>query len=136
MFQIAVAAGSLSLTLGRSANSEPKGWVFLIVGAVLLFLGLVMERIRWGITNNNNVLRQAAAAVGDEGIPLPTTSKSSFSAWTAYAVIIFGLASIIFGILKLAPITICADSKKSNQYKSTRNADQYPTPARIKCHDR
>ena len=99
MLQIAVAAGSLSLALGRGTEAKPQGWVFVIVGLVLLVLGLAMERIRYGISMNNIVLKVAAAAIGDHAIPPPSTGLSSYSAWVAYIVVAMGVGSIAYGIL-------------------------------------
>jgi len=98
MLQIAVATGSLSLALGRGAEAKPQGWVFVIAGLVLFVLALAMERIRYGITMNNIVLKEVGAAIGDHSIPPPSTSLSSYSAWVAYFVLTMGLCSIAYGI--------------------------------------
>lgn len=99
MLQIAVAAGSLSLALGRGTEAKSQNWVFFIVGLVLLVLGLAMERIRSGITMNNIALKEAGAAIGDHAIPPPSTRLSSYSAWVAYVVMAMGVGSIAYGIL-------------------------------------
>jgi len=93
MLQIAVAAAPLSLALGRNADAHPQPWAYAVVGLVLIVLGFVMERIRHGITENNRVLREAAAAVGDQFIPSPSSWRRSYSAWIAYALIALGILS-------------------------------------------
>lgn len=98
MLQIAIAAGSLSLAIGRGTEAKPQGWMFVIVGLMLLVLGMVMERIRYGINKNNIALKEAGAAIGDHSIPPPSTSLSSYSAWVAYAVVAMGVGSIGYGI--------------------------------------
>lgn len=100
MLQIAVAAGSLSLALGRSSDTQPNWWVFVIVGLVLIVLGLVMERIRHGISMNNEVLREVGPAVGDNGIPPLSTWRNSYSAWVAFSIIGLGVVSIIIAMCK------------------------------------
>lgn len=105
MLQLAVAAGSIGLALGRNTASKPDWWAFAIVGLVLIILGLVMERIRQGITRNNIVLKKVGAEIGDEGIPAPGSWASSYSAWVAYAMIALGCVSILLSIVIGQPIT-------------------------------
>ncbi len=98
MLQIAIAAGSLSLAIGRGTEAKPQGWMFVIVGLMLLTLGLVMERIRYGINKNSIALKKAGIAIGDDSIPSPSTSRSSYSAWVAYVVAATGIGSIGYGL--------------------------------------
>ena len=90
MFQIATPLTAVVLAFGRDKNSDPDWWALLIVGLVLIVLGIVMERIRQGISANGSVLREIGKTVGDENIPKPAMWSKSVSFWISAAMFTAG----------------------------------------------
>ncbi len=99
MVQTAVGAGSLILAFARG-GSKPEWWVFAVVGLMLMMFGVVMLRIGHGIKMNGQVLRKAAAEVGDVDIPLVSTWWKSVSFWISLTLIGLGLLCILMAIFR------------------------------------
>ena len=100
LLQIAVGAGSLALVLTARDGGEPAWWVLVGLGLMFIIFGTAMEKIRLGINKNNNVLREHALRIGDQGIPKTTKLWRSVAWWIAWILIIIGIACIILGICK------------------------------------
>ena len=98
IFQIAIASSSLALVFARARDGDMPAaltpWLLLVVGVLLGTSGGVMLRIGRGIEKNAVALRQAAAIVGDNGIPATSNKWKSISFQIALALIIVG--SVLF----------------------------------------
>ena len=95
MFQIAVGAGSVVLAFGRGESSDPDWWVLGTIGLLLVIFGLVMERIRQGISMNGIVLEKVGKIVGDADIPPASRWWESISFWIAFGLIALGISSLV-----------------------------------------
>jgi len=98
MLQIAVIVGSLILASGTE-KFEPERWVFVVAGVLLTIFGITMLKIRHGINKNNQVLRKAAAQVGDTEIPDPANWWKSIGWWISFALIGIGVLCILINIV-------------------------------------
>ena len=98
MFQIAVIVSSFILAYGKKIGTEPAQWVFVVVGALLMIVGLTMLKIRHGINMNNQVLHKAATGVGDTEIPPVSKRRKSIGWWISLALIGLGVMSILIAI--------------------------------------
>ena len=89
MLQILVAIASATALLLRYTTGTLEWWFFCILGMSLLIIGLVMIRISDGIRANNKVLKKAAEAIGDNGVPVSNLWKS-VAHWISVLVMVLG----------------------------------------------
>lgn len=94
MLQIAVGVGSLGILAFARSGREPDWWVFAAVGPMLAMFGVAMLRIGRGINMNNQVLRRAAALVGDAEIPQVSKWWKSVSFWISFTLVVVGVVCI------------------------------------------
>ena len=90
MLQILVAIASATALLLRYTAGTLEWWFFCLLGASLLVIGFVMIRIGNGIRANNKVLKKAAKAIGDNGIPTVSNSWKSVAHWISVLVMALG----------------------------------------------
>ena len=95
MFQIAIGSGSVVFAFGRGESSEPDWWVLAIIGFLLVIFGLVMERIRNGISMNGMVLEKVGKIVGDADIPPVSRWWKSVSFWISAFLMTLGILSLV-----------------------------------------
>ena len=98
MFQIAVIVSSFILAYGKKIGTEPAQWVFVVVGALLMIVGLTMLKITHGMRLNNQVLQKAATRVGDTEIPPVSRWWKSIGCWIPVVLIFLGVMSILIAI--------------------------------------
>ena len=89
MLQILVAIASATALLLRYTTGTLEWWFFCLLGMSLLIIGLVMIRISDGIRANNKVLKKAAEAIGDNGVPVSNPWKS-VAHWISVLVMVLG----------------------------------------------
>ena len=90
MLQILVAIASATALLLRYTTGALEWWFFCLLGASLLIIGFVMMRISDGIRANNKVLKKAAEAIGDNGIPAMLNPWKSVAHWISVLVVVLG----------------------------------------------
>ncbi len=95
MLQILVAVASATALLLRSSTGTIEWWFFCLLGASLLIIGFVMIRIGHGINANASVLKKAADAIGDDGVPVTLNQWKSVAHWIAVSVMVVG--AFLFG---------------------------------------
>lgn len=100
MFQIAVATGSVVLAFGKGSGSTPDWWVIAAVGVLFASFGIVMERIRCGISKNGDILRAAAEVIGDTGIPVASSGMKNVSFLIAITLIALGVLCLVISIVR------------------------------------
>ena len=98
MLQILVAVASATALLLRYTVGTLDWWFFCFLGTSLLIIGLVMIRISDGIRANNKVLKKAAEAIGDNGIPAMLNPWKSVAHWISVLVIALGAFLLITSI--------------------------------------
>lgn len=98
LLQISVGAVSLALVFTANDNVSPAWWAFLGLGLMFIIFGMAMEKIRKGLNKNNEVLRNVATQIGDEGIPPVSKPWQSIACWIAWIWIIVGSICIIISI--------------------------------------
>lgn len=101
MLQIAIAAGSIVLALGKDGSTKPGWWTWATVGMILLILGFAMGRIGHGIKKNGKVLRSVGNAIGDIDIPRESSNFKSSSFWIMVIMIVAGLLCLTLSFLLL-----------------------------------
>ena len=89
MLQILVAIASATALLLRYTAGTLEWWFFCLLGTSLLIIGFVMIRIGHGICANNKVLKKAAEAIGDNGVPVSNPWKS-VAHWISVLVMVLG----------------------------------------------
>lgn len=90
MLQILVAIASATALLLRYTTGTLEWWFFCLLGTSLLIIGFVMLRIGDGIRANNKVLKKAAEAIGDNGIPTVSNPCRSVAHWISVSVMVLG----------------------------------------------
>ena len=90
MLQILVAIASATALLLRYTAGTLEWWFFCLLGTSLLIIGFVMMRIGNGIRANNKVLKKAAEAIGDNGIPTVSNPWKSVAHWISVSVMVLG----------------------------------------------
>ena len=90
MLQILVAIASATALLLRYTTGNIEWWFFYLLGASLIIVGFVMIRIGDGIRANAIVLKKAAEAIGDNGIPLISSRWKSVAHWISVSVMVLG----------------------------------------------
>ena len=95
MLQILVAIASATALLLRYTTGTLEWWFFCLLGTSLLIIGFVMIRIGNGIRANNKVLKKAAEAIGDNGIPTVSNPWKSVAHWIS--VLVMALGALLFG---------------------------------------
>lgn len=95
MLQILVAVASATALLLRSTTGSIEWWFYCLLGMALLIIGFVMIRIGSGIRANSSILKNAAAAIGDDGMPDVSNQWKSVAHWIAISVMILGAS--LFG---------------------------------------
>ena len=95
MLQILVAIASATALLLRYTTGTLEWWFFCLLGISLLIIGFVMMRISDGIRANNKVLKKAAKAIGDNGIPIVSNPWKSVAHWISVLVMVLG--ALLFG---------------------------------------
>lgn len=98
MLQIAVAAGSVVMAFGRDGSAKPGWWTWAAIGVLFIVLGAAMLRICGGIRDNARVLKSAGEAIGDRGIPAPSSRWTSVSFLIAFGLVIVGIGAILASI--------------------------------------
>lgn len=83
-----------------SASSASSAW-WALLGCMFLIFGIVLKRIRKGLNENNEVLREVAIHKGDKGIPTDSKLWLSRAGWIAWILIIIGVTCIIISIRML-----------------------------------
>ena len=103
MLQILVAVASATALLLRSTSGPIDWWFFCLLGSALAIIGFVILRIGNGIQANAKILKSAAEAIGDEGIPDVSNRWKSVAHWIAVLVVALGavlLASSLWMAIK------------------------------------
>ena len=95
MLQILAAIASATALLLRYTAGTLEWWFFCLLGTSLLIIGFVMIRIGDGIRANNKVLRKAAEAIGDNGIPAVSNPWKSVAHWISVLVMALGIFLLI-----------------------------------------
>ncbi|MBF2760694.1 MAG: DUF1772 domain-containing protein [Ectothiorhodospiraceae bacterium AqS1] len=98
MLQILVAVASATAVLLRYKSDPFEWWLFFLLGALLIVVGVVMIRIGRGIQANNIVLKKAAEAIGDDGIPDLSNHWKSVAHWIAVFVFVSGVVLVVASI--------------------------------------
>lgn len=101
MLQIGIAVISAIFIFGKNDNTEPKWWVLVIVGLVLILLGVAMLQIGNGINKNGEVLRLIGNSIGDKNIPEKKLNCRSISFWIAVVMTVLGVGCCLFSIINL-----------------------------------
>jgi len=94
MLQILVAIASATALLLRSTTGPIEWWFYCLLGVSLLIVGFVMIRIGSSIRTNASVLKEAAEALGDEGMPDVSNQLKSVAHWIAVSVMILGVSLV------------------------------------------
>ena len=94
MLQILVAIASATALLLRSTPGLIEWWFFLLLGGALLTIGFVLHKIGNGIRANDKVLKKAAEAIGDDGIPDVSQKWKSVAHWITVSIATLGLVLI------------------------------------------
>lgn len=100
LLQISVGVGSLALVLAARDGGELAWWALVGLGVMFIVFGVAMEKIRHGINNNNNILREYAIRIGDQGIPETSKPWQSVAWRIAWILIAVGVVCIIVAIIQ------------------------------------
>ena len=98
MLQLLIAVGSATALVLRSTSGSLEWWFYALLGAALVTLAFVMQRIGSGIRTNANALRKVGKAIGDSGIPDVSNKWKSVAHWLAIAVMVLGLAMMAMAV--------------------------------------
>ena len=90
MMQLLIAVASATALVLRSTSGEIEWWFYLLLGTALVTLAFVMLRIGSGIRNNAKALKEAAEAIGDNGMPDVANEWKSVAHWIAVLVMVLG----------------------------------------------
>ncbi|MEE9453876.1 MAG: hypothetical protein V3V13_05770 [Paracoccaceae bacterium] len=95
MLQLLIAIASATALVLRSTSGEIEWWFYFLLGFTLVTLAFVMLRIGSGIRNNAVVLKAAADAIGDHGMPDVSNEWKSIAHWIA--VLVMGMGAFLIG---------------------------------------
>ncbi len=98
MLQLLIAVASATAFVIRSTAGPVEWWFFVLLGFALIIIAWVMLRIGQAIRQNAVVLKSAAEAVGDHGIPDTSNKWKSVAHWLAIIVMIFGIGLLLKAI--------------------------------------
>lgn len=101
MLQMLIAVASATALILRFTSGEVDWWFHELLGVALLMLAFAMFRIGRGIRQNANVLRKAAAIIGDSGIPDVNNEWKSVAHWIAVLVAGLGAILLLYGLAML-----------------------------------
>ena len=93
MLQLAIASSAAILSFG-SNGAVIHPWALSITGFVLISLGIVMEKISFGVWKNNKVLSEVGARIGDSEMPPQAKWYASASFMIALVMIFIGFATL------------------------------------------
>lgn len=65
-----LGVGSIAFIINANGNGSISSLWWALLGWMFIIFGVVMERIRKGLNDNNEVLRDVAIHIGDKGIPV------------------------------------------------------------------
>lgn len=95
MLQLLVAIGSASAIVIRVAPNAVSGWFWILTGAAVLAIALILGRISEGIRANGSVLKKAGEIVGDTDLPDTSDMNKSLTHWLS--LIIGGVGLLLIG---------------------------------------
>ena len=98
MVQILVAIVSASAVYGNLADFSLRAGFWVSLGLALILISWAIYRISSGIRANQRVLRGAAEAVGDTGIPEVRSRWRSVSHYIMLLGLVSGIVSILSGL--------------------------------------
>ena len=86
LLQIAIfsSAGIVAFSETAGDYSLPTLFARAAVGVILVFIAIVMLRLRRDMVTNTSVLREAGRRIGDESIPSATIGWRNITSWIAF----------------------------------------------------
>jgi len=105
MLQLLIAIASATALVLRSTSGDIEWWFYLLLGFALAILAVVMLRIGSGVRKNAVALKEAAEAIGDNGIPDVSNKWKSIAHWIA--ILVMGLGGV-FIVTSIITANICS----------------------------
>lgn len=99
LFQLLVAIFSASALVLRWTSGEIAWWFYTLLGLALVIISFSMFQVSKGIRMNSEVLKSAAEAIGDHGIPDVSNKWKSIAHWIAIIVMLAGVIMLAYPIV-------------------------------------